>query len=97
MAEQRIWSTENGEYVVWGTHDAVEAERLTQLWAKDHGEEGAHYPGVITWSSGHKIWAAPEMINEEYWPEDQYSIERAVEDNWVPLLVVEWWEWWEWD
>lgn len=93
MSEPQVWSTENGEYVVWGTHDPIEAARLTRLWAGDHGEEGAMYPGEITWESGHKIWAAPEMISEEYWPEDQYSIEKAVKSNWVPLLVVEWWEW----
>ena len=33
------------------------------------------------------------MIDQEIWEDFNYSIHYQVEPNWVPLLVVEWWEW----
>lgn len=80
------WDTENGEIVVWGTHDPVEAKV-----AFDHYEEvnqididGENPP--IYFDEADKYWGDPRLRHqEENWGKESWSSEPV--KGWTPYLV----------
>lgn len=78
-----VWETEDGEIVVWGTHDVERAKAAFESWAADTIGDASdieqHFAGQLKW--GHPL--LPEI---EVWPDELVSdVERP---GWTPWFIV---------
>jgi hypothetical protein len=80
------WETEDGNVVVWGTHDPQLAEvASTAYWELNRYDEEDR-PTVEEWeSSGNPQWAYPSLKDEEVWAKDLYG--DTEQPGWIPYLV----------
>lgn len=72
----QAWTTENEDAVVWGTHDLTIAKEAYRIMGLDTEPD---------WDDVRLMWAAPHLVNEEQWADEDYGNEPH--DGWVPYTV----------
>jgi hypothetical protein len=74
--EITVWTTENSEAVVWGTHDLAAAKKAYKAMELDTEPD---------WDDVRLMWGAPHLLDLEVWEASDYGDEP--EDGWVPYMV----------
>ncbi|MET3172909.1 UNVERIFIED_ORG: hypothetical protein ABIB52_000737 [Arthrobacter sp. UYCu721] len=72
----QVWTTENSEAIVWGTHDLAAAKKV---YAAEN------YDTDPDWNDVHLMWAAAHLADLEGWDPEEYG--DAPKDGWVPFAV----------
>jgi hypothetical protein len=87
----KVWTAENEDIVIWGTHDVQEAEPF--LLAEINGspvpgtEDTELLPAERAMlAQALRFWGSPDLLGLENWPENSYADTPA--QGWVPFLVV---------
>lgn len=85
------WETEDGDMVVWGTHDAELAEAASDpYWAQNEYPTDQR-PTHIAWDlEAAQMWADPSLREvEANWPVGSFGGQQK--PGWEPLLVLGSW------
>lgn len=90
----RVWETEDGEVVVWGTHDLEHIVNMVDIFyfrvmklSQDEIDEMD-----ITeenFKQGLFYWTDPANYDNEVWDTDSYGPVQK-EDDWIPYFVNGW-------
>ena len=71
-----VWTTENAEAVVWGTHDLPAAKKAYEAMRMDTEPD---------WDDVRLMWGAPHLLDLEVWDASDYGDEPK--DGRVPYMV----------
>ena len=90
--EVKAWDTEDGDIVVWGTHDPIEGlDAWVRYMVEDAGfsidSPEVSVANAEDFRTPIKLWGSPELLEfEDRWQGELVSTEP--QPNWVPYMVV---------
>jgi len=82
------WATEDGGYVIWGSHDPIEASAVMVSYMRVNGIENDDWipQKASDWHQAEKLWAAPDLKTVEgAWDEQLTS--KTERPGWVPFMA----------
>lgn len=99
MTKIQAWETDEGDIVVWGTHDPNEAYAAYEAWilenyGDDMKEESRLPRGAFSLHENFGVvirWGHPFLLQEEDWTERQDWVLKVFKDGFEPFMVVMTW------